>query len=92
MLLSGRIALLPLCTWKDMFLSYAFLHKLPSIVNAGLAIEQSVYKKLLGVIEEIGIEVGKTTQHDQVSKDRLITSKYFETSFHQDLFQFCHNL
>ena len=61
-------------------------------LNAGLAVEQSVYKKLLGVIEEIGIEVGKTSQHDLVSKDRIITSKCFEILFGQDLFQFYYNL
>jgi len=41
--------------------------------QSDLANEDSVYKKLLGVIEEIGIEVGKTIQKDTDSEERLVT-------------------
>ena len=41
----------------------------------GLANEDSLYKKLLGVIKEVGMELGRTAQNDVYAKERLMTSK-----------------
>ncbi len=44
--------------------------------SLGLATEGNLYQKLLGVIHEIGYELGQCVQNNEVARERLMTSKF----------------
>ncbi len=42
----------------------------------GLASESLLYSKLIGVVKEVGAELGQCAQGDEISRERLFTSKH----------------